>query len=272
MFKLAVQLPHYGEIRIEELKNRDIFTIIKYCTAEDLEGLNDFLTKTLFNKLPPLSIVDKLYLLLFLRSFYIGDTLQLKITHEKVPYMDFYIENMMERIGNIDVSETKEVTFDWCTVNLGIPNNLYYESNESVVFGCVNSVTVGGSIYDFSSISNEEKDNILELLPGTITPQIYNFFKSLTNKMPTVTVIDGYPTYGIEQIDIRMLSNDPLKLVMMLFSQDISEFLTFMYQFVNKVGGNFNDFFELTFNDSKIIFDFYQEEMIKQNESLNTKQ
>lgn len=272
MFKLAVQLPHYGEVRIEELTNRDIFTIIKYCTAEDLQGLNEFLNKVLFNKLPPLSIIDKLYLLLFLRSFYISDILQLKINHEKVPYMDFYIENMMERVGNIDVSETREIGFDWCGVNLGIPNNLYYNSNESVVFGCVNSVTVGGKTYDFGNIADEEKDDILELLPGTITPQIYNFFKELNEKIPVITVIDGYPNYGIEQVDIRILSNDPLKLIMMLFSQDISEFLTFMYQFINKVGGTFNDFFELTFNDSKIIFDFYQEEMMKQNESLNTKQ
>jgi len=272
MFKLAVQLPHHGEVRIEELTNRDIFTIIKYCTAEDLHGLNNFLNKIIFSKLPTLSIVDKLYLLLFLRSFYIGDTLQLKITHEKVPYMDFYIENMMERVGNIDISETKEIGFDWCMVNLGIPNNLYYENNESVVFGCINSVTVGDNTYNFSDICNEEKDNILELLPGIITPQIYSFFKDLNEKIPIITVIDSYPSYGIEQVDVRMLSNDPLKLIMMLFSQDISEFLTFMYQFVNKVGGSFNDFFDLTFNDSKIIFDFYQEEMTKQNESLNTKQ
>jgi hypothetical protein len=272
MFKLVVNLPYYGEVRVSEITNRDIFTIIKYCTAEDMPGLSRFLDDIIFNKLPPLNIVDKFYLLLFLRSFYINDVLQVKITHDKVNHMDFYIETMLERIENLNYIDVKEINIGDVTLQLQLPSSLYQSGNETIVFDCIKSIKVGGDVCELATLTNLDRDKILDMLPGNITNDIYNHYQFLCEKKLEAIMLDSYPNYDIKEVNVRILSNDPLQFIMMMYMQDISDFLAFMYHYVNKVGGTFNDFFDLTINDSKIIFDYYQEEMVKQNESLNNKQ
>lgn len=272
MFKLVVDLPYCGEVRVNEITNRDIFTIIKYCTAEDMSGLSSFLDDIIFSKLPPLNIIDKFYLLLFLRSFYISDVLQVKIKHEKVNHMDFYIETMLERISNLPYIDIKEINLGDITLQLQLPTSLYQIGNETIIFDCIKSIQFGKDVYELATLSNTERDKILDLLPGSITVQIYSHYQFLCDKKLETIMIDGYSKYDVQEVKVRVLSNDPMQFVMMLYAQDISDFLAFMYHYVNKVGGTFNDFLDLTINDSKIIFDFYQEEMMKQNESLNNKQ
>jgi hypothetical protein len=272
MFKLVVNLPYCGEVRVGELTNRDIFTIIKYCTAQDMPGLSEFLDDLIFSKLPPLNIVDKFYLLLFLRSFYISDILQVKIKHEKVNHMDFYIETMLERIDNLTYVDVKEIKVGDIILQLQLPSSFYQSGNETIVFDCIKSIQIDEDIYELAALSTLERDKILAALPGAITNDIYTHYQFLCDKKLEAIMLDSYPDYEVQEVKVRMLSNDPLQFIMMMFMQDISDFLAFMYHYVNKVGGTFNDFLDLTINDSKLIFDFYQEEMMKQNESLNNKQ
>lgn len=269
MFKLSVELPYYGNVWVEELTNRQLFTIVKYCVAGDVEGFSNYINETIFSRLPPLNIIDKFYLLLFLRSFYVGDILELSIKHEKVKYMEFYMDTILEKIESLPKIENKQVKIDQFAVELGLPSSLYFKSGELIVYDCVKSLHIGGDTFDISKLSEQDKDNVLSLLPPKLSVNIQDFFNYVVAKITKVELIKGYPQYELEEVIVKPISNDPLYFAMSLFTQDMSAFLNFMYMFVNKVGGTFNDFFDLTFNDSKIIFDFYREEMIKQNESVN---
>lgn len=271
MFKMIINLPYYGELRVKELTNKEIFAILKYCTAGDLQGLEEFLTESIFSHLPPLNIIDKFYMLLFLRAFYLGETIQIKIKHDKVPHMDFFLQTMLENIETAKRVEPKTIELEGFKVILDIPSKLFYNTTEDMVFDCVKEIQIGEDTYNLSNISSDLKDRVLKALPSKLAPKIYNFFHDAHNTIGDVVMISEYPNYEIEKVSVKPISNDPLAYIMSIFSQNLTDYLGFMYHYVNKVGGTFKDFMDLTFNDAKIILDFHQEEMIKQNESLNTK-
>lgn len=272
MFKLAVDLPYSGTVRVEELTNRQLFTILKYCTAEDMEGFEEYLNETIFSKLPPLNIIDKFYLLLFLRSFYVSDSISIAITHEKVNSMEFYLENMLNKISELKKIDNHTIETKQVSIELGLPSRLYFESYDDIVYDCIQSLQLDGDVYNISKLGKEDKDKIFTSIKQNIPTDITNYFTFINKNLSDIVMINRHEDYGIDETVIKPLSNDPLRFVMIIFAQNISDFLNFMYNYVNKVGGTFKDFLELTFNDSKIMFDFYQEEMIKQNESLNNRE
>lgn len=270
MFKLAVDLPYKGTVRIKELTNGELFNILKYCVADDSEGLEMYFDEVIFSTLPPLNVIDKFYLLLFLRSFYISDTIQIDIKHDKVNSMELYMENMLHKIETLKKVENKSIQKAGVVIELGPPSKLYYDSVENIVYDCIQSIKIGKENYDLTKMSLSDKDIIFDNLKCNISTPLYDYFEYISSLLTDVTLIDSYPQYDVESTTVKLLSNDPLKFIMIMFSQNISDFLSFMYHYVNKVGGTFKDFLNLTYNDSKIIFDYYQEEVMKQNESLNT--
>ena len=56
-FSIKIKLPSGKTIRIPELKNKDYFTILKFCENEDIEGLNEFFHSFLFENLPTIDII-----------------------------------------------------------------------------------------------------------------------------------------------------------------------------------------------------------------------
>jgi len=115
-----------------------------------------------------------------------------------------------------------------------------------------------------------EKQEIYELLPPKFIRELQRFYTSLINTLGHLVVFEENKTFNVDEISINFLSNQPCYFIKQLYSQDINSFLEFMYQFVNKVGGSFNDFLKLNINDCKIMFNFYVEEIKKQNDELKT--
>lgn len=272
MFTFNVTLPYYGDLRVEELSNRDIFTIFKYCTADDAEGLSLFFENVIFSKLPWLNVIDKLCLLLFYRSFYLDDTIQIKVNHEKAKHMDFFIDNMLEKISSLDIIDDECVTTNNIKVILSLPSTLYHKTNEDIIYNCIKSVKIDNETIVLHNLSKAEKNELLDNLPAKITSKILEYFKTASDKTGSVSVIGEHKHYEIDEVGIQLLSNQPIEFIKILFKQDMANYLEFMYHYVNKVGGTFEDFLNMTFNDTKIILDFYREEVVQQNESLKSPQ
>ena len=70
-FNIKTRLPSGKEVRIPELKNKDFFTILKFCENEDFEGLNNFFNEVIFKGIEDLDIIDKFYVLLLVRMIYV---------------------------------------------------------------------------------------------------------------------------------------------------------------------------------------------------------
>jgi hypothetical protein len=268
-FNFPLILPSSKKIRVPEVRNRDIFDLIKYCMHNDIEGFNICINNLIFSKTDQLNIVDKFYTLLFLRILYIGDQISLP-GNTTSGYVNISLNEMLEKFERIEIPQAEIVVIDDFTVELGIPTKIYFSSIDELYFDLIKSVKYGGDTIRFDNIDESQKDLIISTLPVKTTKRIIEFYTALTKTIGEVVVINSNDTFNLEQINLNFLSNQPCTFIKQLYSQDLNSFLEFMYHFVNKIGGTFNDFLDLNTNDCKIMFNFYVDEIKKQNDELKS--
>lgn len=268
-FNFPLILPSSKKVRVPEVKNRDIFDLIKYCMHDDIEGFNACINNLIFSKTEQLNIVDKFYILLFLRILYIGD--QISLPGNTISgYVDISLNEILEKFENIEIPQTEFFTIDDFIVELGIPTKIYFNSIDELYFDLIKSVKYDGDVVKFDSILESQKDLIISALPLQTTKRIIEFYTALTKTIGDIIIVNSNDTFDTNQVKLNFLSNQPCMFIKQLYSQDLNMFLEFMYHFVNKIGGTFNDFLDLNINDCKIMYNFYVDEVKKQNDELKS--
>lgn len=268
MFDFPLILPSGNKVRIPEITNQDVYALMKFCVFNDIEGFEKYVNIIIFNHLPSLTIIDKFYILLFLRVIYLGEEVTFNLKESFTDKLNVSLSVILEKFEQLTPPTNEIIVVDNFKVELGVPTQLYFNTIDELYFSLVRSVTYDGSKIDFDIITEDEKQKIYELLPPKFINELQRFYTTLINALGNLVVFEENKTFNVEEISVNFLSNQPCYFIKQLYSQDINSFLEFMYQFVNKVGGSFSDFLKLSINDCKIIFNFYVDEVKKQNEEL----
>lgn len=268
MFDFPLILPSGNKVRIPEITNQDVYALMKFCVFNDIEGFERYVNIIIFNHLPSLTIIDKFYILLFLRVIYLGEEVTFNLKESFTDKLNVSLSVILEKFEQLVPPTNEIIVVDNFKVELGVPTQLYFNTIDELYFSLVRSVTYDGSKIDFDIITEDEKQKIYELLPPKFINELQRFYTTLINALGNLVVFEENKTFNVEEISVNFLSNQPCYFIKQLYSQDINSFLEFMYQFVNKVGGSFSDFLKLSINDCKIIFNFYVDEVKKQNEEL----
>ena len=268
MFDFPLILPSGNKVRIPEITNQDVYALMKFCVFNDIEGFEKYVNIIIFNHLPSLTIIDKFYILLFLRVIYLGEEVTFNLKESFTDKLNVSLSVILEKFEQLTPPTNEIIVVDNFKVELGVPTQLYFNTIDELYFSLVRSVTYDGSKIDFDIITEDEKQKIYELLPPKFINELQRFYTTLINALGNLVVFEENKTFNVNEISVNFLSNQPCYFIKQLYSQDINSFLEFMYQFVNKVGGSFSDFLKLSINDCKIIFNFYVDEVKKQNEEL----
>jgi hypothetical protein len=268
MFDFPLILPSGNKVRIPEITNQDVYALMKFCVFNDIEGFEKYVNKVVFSHLPSLTIIDKFYVLLFLRVIYLGEEITVSLKESFTDKLSVSLNVILEKFEQLILPDSEIIAIDDFKVELGVPTQLYFSTIDELYFSLIRSVAYGGSKIDFNTITEEEKQKIYELLPPKFINELQRFYTNLINTLGNLVVFEENKTFNVNEISVNFLSNQPCYFIKQLYSQDINSFLEFMYQFVNKVGGSFSDFLKLSINDCKIIFNFYVDEVKKQNEEL----
>ena len=268
MFDFPLILPSGKKVRVPEITNQDVYALMKFCVFNDIEGFEKYVNTVIFNYLPLLSIIDKFYILLFLRVIYLGEEITFSLKESFTDKLNVSLNVILEKFEQLNLPPNELVVVDNFSIELGMPTQLYFNTIDELYFSLLRSVTFDNVKIDFDSITENEKQKIYELLPSKFIQELQRFYTSLINTLGNLVVFEENKTFNVDEISVNFLSNQPCFFIKQLYSQDINSFLEFMYQFVNKVGGSFNDFLKLSINDCKIIFNFYVDEVKKQNEEL----
>jgi len=268
MFDFPLILPSGNKVRVPEITNQDVYALMKFCIFNDIEGFEKYVNTIIFNHLPSLSIIDKFYILLFLRVIYLGEEITFSLKESFTDKLNVSLNVILEKFEQLTLPPNELVVVDNFSIELGMPTQLYFNTIDELYFSLVRSVTFDNVKIDFDSITENEKQKIYELLPSKFIQKLQRFYTSLINTLGNLVVFEENKTFNVDEISVNFLSNQPCFFIKQLYSQDINSFLEFMYQFVNKVGGSFNDFLKLSINDCKIIFNFYVDEVKKQNDEL----
>lgn len=258
-FNVKSRLPSGQIVRIPELKNKDFFTILKFCENEDYEGLSSFLNHTTLKGLEYLDIIDKFYILLLMRMLYIDPEIMFEDKNKCT--ITYTIQDMLEKINLFERDYEKIYDINQFKIELGLPNTLYFEGVNDIYLSTIKHIHLYDKHIDFSVLNEEEKELILSNIPNTIFTVIKNYIATLSENLKCFVIVDANDDFDIEEINLNILSNGIISFILGIYSTGLSNFFQLMYQFTNKIGFTSSDFFNLTPLDSRVIFNIYQKEL-----------
>lgn len=272
MFNFQLTLPSGRNVRIPEINNEHLFTIFKFCIAEDVVGFANYIEDKIFYNIKGLSCVEKIYITLYIRILCLGPVIEMQgIEGEdgQSPKISVDLYDVIERLENLPVIEDKVIDIETFKLTVGLPGKIGYETSDEVVFGCVKVLDDGETKLDIESLTKEQLDEIYNLLPPFFLSKINDFLVSSNNSLGELVVIKGSENLKLKEVKCSLIGNSITSMIMSLFKHDYQSFVEMVYHFINKVGGSYEDFLKLTLQDTQIMLRTYQREMEKQNEELN---
>lgn len=268
-FSIKTRLPSGSYIRLPELKNKDFFTILKFCENSDLEGLNAFFDSTILKGFRELSILDKFYALLLTRMVYIEP--EIFFNDESGRSINFSIENILEKIDLHESDYDKTYNFNNFEIKLGLPNLLYFENLNDIYLSVIKSIKVSGQAVKFNTLGIDDRELILSNIPNAIFTLIKDYINELSTKLNNLIVIERNDSFNIEEINLNVLSNGIISFILSIYSSGLSNFFDMLYVFTGSLGFTAKDFFNLTPRDSRVILNIYKKEMSRKEDKLKSK-
>jgi hypothetical protein len=270
-FKVKVQLPSGRHIRLEELKNRDYLTILKYCENSDIEGLNDLFNDLIFKgEYKSLDIIDKFYVLLVLRMFFIDP--DLVFADVKSSSIKFSISNILEKIDLFQNDYNKTITLQDFTLDLGLPNIIYFSNVNDIYTSTIRTIKFKDKLINFTDLTENDKEEVLSRLPNTIFPHINSYITQISKQLQDFILIDKNEAFNIEEVNTNIISNEFMSFILTIFSTGLKNFFELLYVFCNKISIPGNTFFDLTPLDSRVLINIYNKDVSDQNAELQSRQ
>lgn len=267
-FNIKTRLPSGASVRLPELKNKDFFTILKFCENNDLEGLNSFFNSTILKGFEELSILDKFYSLLLIRMVYIEPEIYFNDGNNNS--INFSIENILEKIDLHEGDYDKVYNIDNFEITLGLPNLLYFENLNDIYLSIIKSIKISNKVVKFNTLSVEDKELILANIPNSIFSTIKNYINELSLKLKNLIVIEKNETFNIQEINLSVLSNGIISFILSIYSSGLSNFFNMLYIFTGTLGFTAKDFLNLTPRDSRVLLNMYKKEASKREEKLQS--
>lgn len=265
-FNVKVNLPSGKKVRVPELKNSNYFTILKFCENEDLEGLCKFFNYFLFDNLDNLDIIDKFYVLLLVRMIYVDP--ELILVNADKTNINYNIQNIIDNIDNGDFTLNKIYHQDKYTLELGLPDSLYFDSLNDVFLSIIKKIQILDTKIDFSGLKEEEKEEILNHIPNFIFNILQNHLSIISSNLSNFVIVNDIDELGIKSINLDIVSNGLITFLMSMFSTGLTIFFETMFIFTSKLGFTAQDFLNLTPLDSKVLLNIYKKEQIEREEEL----
>lgn len=274
-FTVPVTLPSGKIVRLPELKNKHFFTILKYCTNEDIEGLSLYFKWLLFEyyKLPAnLTYLDIIYLLITMRMIFVDS--KIYIANDDGKEISIDLKTVLSQIEALETTHTITYKINDISVEVGLPSEIYFANFDELFLSTIKTVSINSNKIVFSELSTAEKNVVIENLPGTLFTKVKDFVQNLNTRLGTIPIIENNEVFKLKEITVDVFSNQLLLFVKSIYTQNLKTFFEVMYHYINKVSQDFTTYMELSPVDSAIVFNFFKQEIKEKNEELkkqNTK-
>jgi len=267
VFTIELDLPSGRKVRIPELNNRDYLAILKFCENSDYHGLSD-----LFNDLfiaPDLNIFDRFFILIYIRKLFVGS----KLTFKGKDDIDitYSLNDALSKLTDNYIDVDRDLTCGDITLTVGVPIGLYFESVDDLYLYTIRTVKFKGRVIDFTELSSEDKHVLLSKLPTSIFLQLQNYIVELSDTLFDLTLIEANSDLEVSEVSINILGNGVIYFLTSIFSYDLLYFYESLYHynhFVSKAG----DFFDITYNEARLLLKLHYERIEKENEESKRQQ
>lgn len=260
------------EIKYTPLENRHYFELLKFATNNDDVGLDEcfnwILNQSILDKevISELSNLEKLLVLIDLRSVAMGDNLQLNgINNTKIDYHISLIKNtLINKIKNINL--TKIVEFNNFKVHLSLPKKFLIETIDEIYKEIINKIEINGEVVNFSSLTEAEKDIIISNIPAKVGSNILNFINS-NEELNNIDIISENTKLGIQKFPLKFFDKTIFYFLKSIFGNDLMNFYELQFVLFTKMNITYEHFLKMSPNECKLFINFYNEDMKRQQEA-----
>ena len=268
MFDIEIDLPSGKTMRVAELNNKDYLTILKYCHNNDFKGINRFFEKLYLT--PDLDVFDRFFVLLYVRKLFVGSSISLVGKDDM--NISYSIDNILEKLLDNYTNVERVLSSDGITIKVDIPIGSYFSNIDDLYNYTIREVEYNGNTIDFTSISKEERHQVLDRLPTSIFILIQEYLVELSNSLFDLTIIEGDEDFEISEINISLLGNGIIYFISSIFKLDLLYFYETLYNYNQHISNGSGDFFKLTFNEIKLLLKLHTERIQKENEEIDKKE
>lgn len=271
MFNIELNLPSGKQIRIPELNNRDYLAIIKFCENKDYYGLDDIFNTLFFTA--DLDIVDRFFILIYVRMVFVGG--ELNLTSSKDINVKMKLGNILDNLITNYTDRERKISHGNIHVTVGIPIGSYFSTIDQLYLSAIKKVQLVSDKaieVDFSTLTNEEKEELLSQLPSEIFVKLQSYITELTNSVIDITLIEQNDAIGLAEAKVNILGNSIMYFICSIYSYDLIAFYETLYNYNHFVSNGSGDFFNLTFNEITLMLNMHAERIKKENEEAKKRQ
>ena len=245
---------------MRELTNRQYKALIKCIATDDTEILETFIDNLLSDLLydDPISVhnltnIDKLYMLMCVRSYCIGptiiytfnvdapDDLSGEARHEKKKAkveIPLSMNEVLNRLGNYPIEHKFSFSENGLTVNGTLPKKFYYTDVVDVAVDTLSNITFEDKFIDLSDMPVQHRREVFYTLPSSILPLIMKFLENQSESIKNDPLI-VFDSKGIElphgdKIDLHMYNGTIGEIIKLLFNTELKELYTTEYTLMRR--------------------------------------
>lgn len=253
-FKIKeMSLRQFKELNKYILNNNNLY-IEKYfdeILLENLENKEDFYYFTNY---------DKFCCFVMLRCVCVSPDLDLfsNKANIKVNLLDF-----LNKILSFNFTFEKNVELFPFKINLTLPRTFLFYNFLNLSDHMINTIQVEDETIYFTSLTSEEREQMLRSLPAAILNFIEDYFKELNTQFNGLTL--NIPTLE-EPIPLNLFDSSMLEVLKILFKTNLNNLYELQYILTSKLNYNPEYLDNSTFIENLIILKLYEAELKKQEE------
>lgn len=274
MFTTASTLPvsqrvvHYGDYT-----NAIMFDVIRCLTNSDPHQISkcfdQVIRQMVDDDVMEMCSVDKFYLLMDIRSMYLGDQLEIQTPDNKKVKLKIstMLNNLSKQLSDITTRNTIEV--GEISIDVGIPCSMLVDDTEKLIEQSILQVHHHDTIMDFNKFTPSEREMFINSLPAETLHSITRHIQHIQNLTSEMYLMPSNESIGLQGIKIGVYDNTMMEVLRSLFNEDLMHFYEMQFNLITKMRVTYDHFMKMTPSESKIYVNLYNKDIKKQEEAMN---
>jgi len=277
---------------LKELQNslyKDLVKIIALDDNEIVELFVDNMLQELFYEkdleVSTLTNIDKLYMLLCIRSYCIGPQI---IFSTKVPKttsegkkeevkvdVPLDLNEVLNRLGNYPVEHLYCFKEAGITVNGSLPKRFYYGNIIDVAADSLTSVETDNRKTDLHHFSIDERIKIMNTLPSTLLPKIINFLtcqENIIKEDPLIKFNSSIELPFGNELELQLYNGTVGEVIKMLFNTNLKELYTNEYTLMRRFKFTFSAIERCTPQELNVYYEIIHKDLEREKQEQEDQQ
>ena len=257
-------------ISVKEMSVGEYVSLLKFLknnNTNDIEFYINYLIKRLVLKdSHKLNVLDKLTILLTLRSIILGSDVYLLSVSDNVR-VRISIGDILNVLLSMKLSPPETLKEGNMQVELGYPRNFHVQDTDAFQ-NCLNSVSVGDAKLDFLNLTPTEQVAVVNRLPSILLKPMQTILLKFEKEVQS-EVLFRTPS---EDIRLSLYDESMIHLLKILFADDLKAIYDMAFKLISKAHFSWSDIMSLNPAEMKIFYAQLAEENKKMNKAMTTPQ